>query len=511
MYRDTGTSWEFVPLSEIPYGVYLETVTTDTSITGDGTPGNPLAVVPSTGVYIEAVSTNDTLTGDGTTGSPLSVKVPGSIIKSATATLPKRSNLKIIGAAISDDSAADATVVTMSGGGHTIKSSHETLPQRANLKIVGATVTDDSGADATLVTITGGSSGGSGSSVEATVYPLSVYTTDTNVNWNTLIPGGASSYYLLSSGAQNDEINWVINLPAGIYRWDLFHFMDNNRGIYSLYIDGSLVGAIDGNAGSQVRRSSVSGISIDGGTPIEVKIKMATTTSSNYFGTIFSTFLTRTGGSGGGSSGLPAYLATLPDCPPATPNAMDDEFDGTTLNPVWTVVGTALPTIAVVNGTVNISAPGTTERLKGIIRPAPAGSWKFRCHAYLENYGSPYTGLGFVAQAPSTGFILYAGVMYHPSFGYLAPYLGRFATFDGSPTESAVAVGSLSRDFFLELEYDGSNYILRGSASGKYYAELNRCTSSWYPGVGDPANIGIVIHQYLNPTSVSFDWFRRVS
>jgi hypothetical protein len=168
MYRDTGTSWEFIPLSEIPYGVYLETVATDTSITGDGTPGNPLAVVPSTGVYIEAVSTNDTLTGDGTTGSPLSVKVPGSIIKSATATLPKRSNLKIIGATISDDSTADTTVVTMSGGGHTIKSSDATLPQRANLKIVGATVTDDSGADATLVTITGGSgSGGSGDAVVA--------------------------------------------------------------------------------------------------------------------------------------------------------------------------------------------------------------------------------------------------------------------------------------------------------------------------------------------------------
>lgn len=49
----------------------LASVSTDTSLTGDGTSVNPLSVVDPG--WLTAVSTDATLTGDGTSGNPLSV------------------------------------------------------------------------------------------------------------------------------------------------------------------------------------------------------------------------------------------------------------------------------------------------------------------------------------------------------------------------------------------------------------------------------------------------------
>ena len=63
-----------VPVEKDPVAPGLETVATDSTLTGDGTTGDPLSVeFPDDEVGLEDVATGDTIDGDGTTGSPLDV------------------------------------------------------------------------------------------------------------------------------------------------------------------------------------------------------------------------------------------------------------------------------------------------------------------------------------------------------------------------------------------------------------------------------------------------------
>jgi hypothetical protein len=132
--------------------------------------------------------------------------------------------------------------------------------------------------------------------VYPSIYFLPIYLTSTNVNWDTIAIAAAADYYLLSSGLQNDEVTWTMALPPGTYTWSLTHFSGTNRGIYHLYIDGTPIGTIDGSVSPGfVTRSKITGIAVTGGSAVVLKIKMETSSNSDYYGTIFETLLKRTG------------------------------------------------------------------------------------------------------------------------------------------------------------------------------------------------------------------------
>ncbi len=111
-----------------------------------------------------------------------------------------------------------------------------------------------------------------------------------NTNWssfnqdNTEIFGGDME----TSGAQNDEIYWDIGISGGTWDFTLLHYKGTNRGIYTVSIDGSSIGTIDGYNGSALRNSldTLTGISIADGKR-RLKLKMATKNGSSggYFGT----------------------------------------------------------------------------------------------------------------------------------------------------------------------------------------------------------------------------------
>ena len=152
------------------------------------------------------------------------------------------------------------------------------------------------------VPVAGGNSGGSGGGgggFTPSHYPIPIMFPDSNTNFNTIDATGASDYYLLSSGAQDDNAKWNMNLPAGTYTWTLFHFRGSNRGKYHLLLDGADIGTqIDGyNAGGDYVASSVTTITVSGGSPTEVQIKMASKNASSaaYYGLIFQSWLIRTG------------------------------------------------------------------------------------------------------------------------------------------------------------------------------------------------------------------------
>lgn len=99
-----------------------------------------------------------------------------------------------------------------------------------------------------------------------------------------------------SDGTQNDQISYDFACDAGTYTLELYHLPFQSRGIYTVKIDGTTVGTIDGYAASLTpTHSALAGIAIGAGQHI-VTLLMATKNASatGYIGMTERIVLTRT-------------------------------------------------------------------------------------------------------------------------------------------------------------------------------------------------------------------------
>lgn len=99
-----------------------------------------------------------------------------------------------------------------------------------------------------------------------------------------------------SDGAQNDQVSFDFACGAGTYSLELFHLPFTNRGIYTVKIDNTSVGTVDGYAGSlSPQRAVLAGIAIGGGQHV-VTLLMASknASASSYIGMVEHIVLTRT-------------------------------------------------------------------------------------------------------------------------------------------------------------------------------------------------------------------------
>lgn len=100
-----------------------------------------------------------------------------------------------------------------------------------------------------------------------------------------------------SSSAQNDAVSWDVGLSAGTWKATLHTRKSSNVGIYTLKVDGSSVGTLDGYAAAAAYGVlSLAGIAIASSGQHTLQILMATKngSSSNYVGELFWINLRRT-------------------------------------------------------------------------------------------------------------------------------------------------------------------------------------------------------------------------
>jgi len=131
--------------------------------------------------------------------------------------------------------------------------------------------------------------------------PTDIYATG-HTTWNTLAAVNSVYFHgqdIQSGGAQNSEIYWDIGISAGTWDLQLTHSKGPNRGIYTVTLDATSWGTIDGYAASgsgvEQTRSALTSQTATGGKQ-RLKLKMATKngSSSSYFGTIQYITLRRT-------------------------------------------------------------------------------------------------------------------------------------------------------------------------------------------------------------------------
>lgn len=101
----------------------------------------------------------------------------------------------------------------------------------------------------------------------------------------------------VSDSTQNDAISFDFACNAGTHQLDLYHLPFSNRGIYTVKIDGTTVGTVDGYASSlNPTFGTISGITIAAAGQHTLTIVMATknASSSGYTGMMERVVLTQT-------------------------------------------------------------------------------------------------------------------------------------------------------------------------------------------------------------------------
>jgi hypothetical protein len=161
----------------------------------------------------------------------------------------------------------------------------------------GDVLTADSGASEGLSYQTPTGGGGGTDPWQIIIDPFAAHS---HTNFDSLIGSLGDRVYgaeMESTGAVNAERNWDFGSPGGTWTIQLLHFKGSNRGIYTVQIDGSSVGTIDGyTAGSTANvRDLITGVSIAAGKrTISLKMLTKNASSSNYFGTFSGLTLLRT-------------------------------------------------------------------------------------------------------------------------------------------------------------------------------------------------------------------------
>lgn len=132
------------------------------------------------------------------------------------------------------------------------------------------------------------------------VIPALGQVADAATNWSTFQIDTAQNGngYLQSTGAQNAEVNFDVMLAAGTWTINLIVFKAGDSGIYTVQLDGSSVGTLDGWQSPGVRKQilTLAGVAVATTAKKRLKLLMATknASSSGYFGYVSFIHLQRT-------------------------------------------------------------------------------------------------------------------------------------------------------------------------------------------------------------------------
>ena len=139
--------------------------------------------------------------------------------------------------------------------------------------------------------------GASGSSLSDDLLPWLVnvdvfMTAISAVNWSTItvVVNAVYNGYLLSSGAQNDEVSFDVVLATGTWTFELIYPKGSNAGIVTVLLDSTSLGTIDAYVAgtSYDNRSQITGIAVSTTAKYRLTLRMATknASSTGYFGGI---------------------------------------------------------------------------------------------------------------------------------------------------------------------------------------------------------------------------------
>ena len=379
------------------------------------------------------------------------------------------------------------------GGGHVIQSDGTDMPTQPKLNFVGATLTDDTVNQATVVTVP------------------TITRSSTDLTW--FIDGSISAvtavpeYFVMPRDSTIDKVIAVL-ANTGSSGTTTVDVNLSGTTIFTTQANRPLITA--GGARSSSGVPDV--VTLHAGDLITLDIDSAAVGASGL--TVILAMSVPAGGGGGGSS----TTAFGPDIPPASPNAMDDEFNSLTLNSKWTQVnyvsGSATESFEYGRYCLySVPAARSAYPVVGLIQPIVDATWKFRGSFSHEGPSRNYQGAGMLLRNTAGDRVLWFGPLFHSSYGYHVPFLARLTDYNTYSSETNGGGWFMGQRFYMELENDGTTLTMRLSADGSLYVPAHtEALASFIVSVADIGpGMWIVGAGGSTTVGMSCDWFRRMA
>jgi hypothetical protein len=214
-----------------------------------------------------------------------------------------------------------------------------------------------------------------------------------------------------------------------------------------------------------------------------------------------------------------ASLSASPDKPPASPNAMDDEFDAGTLNTttLWSWYDQQTNSVALANSLCCLTSTNLAYyRHPAIVQTLPGGNWEFTAKLQLNGQlpASGYATFGLAALELSTNKML--------AFGFLQKYqdttrIGGILFDTISSISAYVDPGSYaapgsSCPIYARIALSGTTITCSASADGhNWWTAYSQAQT--VPFTTAATRIGLVASNMNStaPVVLAVDWFRRTA
>jgi hypothetical protein len=202
------------------------------------------------------------------------------------------------------------------------------------------------------------------------------------------------------------------------------------------------------------------------------------------------------------------------DAVPASLNALDDEFNGSVLDPKWTWVNQNNAAAAVANGRLKLTSSDGDRIWSMLLQTAPSAPWtiaaKFRMQGVLEDWCSA----GIHLRNSSTGAHVNIGLFFKstdPGGGGI-----EFQEYSDLTTYAAdvgiIRSGMRHTDVYMKVVNDGTNLTSFFSTDGIVYTQV--ATDTIANAIGAVNQVGLATWS-VNGGGSKFDlivdWFRRLA
>lgn len=216
--------------------------------------------------------------------------------------------------------------------------------------------------------------------------------------------------------------------------------------------------------------------------------------------TITDTTIDAAGGGGGG--------VVSPDSYPASPDAMDDEFEEVSLNARWTWRNQSTATAVLGNGYLTLTGlPISTAIHRVIEQPLTTG--RFRAKMAIFNTSNALSGMGVWRTANDRSTTIGC----QSTTGYLVTHWDNSA-FSSNPL-SPTSVFNCNFWHYYEMEIDATNTIFRISDTGNdgSFRTVGTIAHATFLD-GAPDRIFLFVNQQNDGSPASYivvDWFRKMA
>lgn len=204
------------------------------------------------------------------------------------------------------------------------------------------------------------------------------------------------------------------------------------------------------------------------------------------------------------------------DAPPPSPESVNDEFEGDSLNSKWAWDNQSTGTAVVTGGALKLTAAlSASMSVQSLFQPLPSsGDWKYRAKIAIQPLGNTNVA-GITMKETATGKLVSFMLVYSSQLYHQLVYFTNSTTYSSTPA-------SLSGDpmmfggmpwIYYEIEKVGTTLYFRFSRTGvdgSWYNHSNASLTAHFTTGPNLIGLSAASQNASVPAMLQCEWFRKI-